>query len=75
MSIGKVEASRKLLAPSFGGFGNVPGLNLPPFPRVTQWPEYRLPPFFRNIPNYYPPVPSGPRRSFFSPPTITTSNP
>ncbi|KAL2343830.1 hypothetical protein Fmac_005115 [Flemingia macrophylla] len=58
--IGEVQASRKLLAPTFA---NIPGFNLPPFPPITDWPEYRLPPELLS-PNF----PSG----FFSPPASTT---
>ncbi|KAE9597080.1 hypothetical protein Lalb_Chr16g0382851 [Lupinus albus] len=65
-SISNVQANRKLLAPTNipSGFGNIPGLKFPPFPPVTEWPEYRLPP---NIPSFSS-IPS-----FFSPPAATTS--
>ncbi|TKY59463.1 hypothetical protein E2542_SST16552 [Spatholobus suberectus] len=50
--IGEVQASRKLLAPTFPDVGNIPGLDIPPFPPVTDWPEYRLPaPLFPNLPS------------------------
>ncbi|KAK7302566.1 hypothetical protein RJT34_13458 [Clitoria ternatea] len=64
LGIGNVQASRKLLAPTLPNFGNSsPGLNFPPFPRVTEWPEYRLPP---PLTSALPP---------FSPPSPTTTNP
>ncbi|KAJ1387001.1 hypothetical protein SESBI_40315 [Sesbania bispinosa] len=64
-SIGKVQASRKLLAPTFPDVGNIPGLKFPPFPPVTEWPEYRLPPpIFK-----FPPIPY-----FFTPPAKTITN-
>ncbi|CAJ1936117.1 unnamed protein product [Sphenostylis stenocarpa] len=64
-SIGEVQAHRKLLAPSFPGFGNIPTFQAPP---GIDWPEYRLPSFLR--PNY-PPIPSGFYR--YTPPATTTA--
>ncbi|KAG4960633.1 hypothetical protein AAZX31_13G240900 [Glycine max] len=63
-SFGNVEASRKLLAPTLPDLGNsLPRLIFPPFPPVTDWPEYRLPPpLIRTLPP-------------FSPPSATTTNP
>ncbi|RZB82888.1 hypothetical protein D0Y65_031805 [Glycine soja] len=57
-------ASRKLLAPTLPDLGNsLPRLIFPPFPPVTDWPEYRLPPpLIRTLPP-------------FSPPSATTTNP
>ncbi|MED6159806.1 hypothetical protein PIB30_045621 [Stylosanthes scabra] len=73
-SVGMVEGSsnRKLLAPTFPDFGNInPGGgfdDFPPFPPVTDWPEYRLPsPLFS-----FPDIPSG--SSYFSPPAQTTTD-
>ncbi|KHN33557.1 hypothetical protein glysoja_005599, partial [Glycine soja] len=50
-SIGNVQASRKLLAPILPDLGNsLPRVIFPPFPPVTDWPEYRLPPpFIRTL--------------------------
>ncbi|OIV93124.1 hypothetical protein TanjilG_20786 [Lupinus angustifolius] len=67
-NIGNVQANRKLLAPTTpSGFGNIPALKFPPFPPVTEWPEYRLPPPIFNIPDFSS-IPS-----FFSPPAATTT--
>ncbi|CAJ2678159.1 unnamed protein product [Trifolium pratense] len=62
-SIDKVQCSgsRKLLAPTFPNIGTIPGFKFPPFPPVTEWPEYRLPPPIFDFPN------------FFSPPSATTT--
>lgn len=70
---GKVQGSRKLMTvpttlPDVGN-NNIPRVTLPPFPPVTQWPEYRLPPPIFKFPNI-PPVPS-----FFSPPHTATTKP
>ncbi|RHN62674.1 hypothetical protein MtrunA17_Chr4g0049961 [Medicago truncatula] len=53
--------TRKLLTQTFPDLGKIPGLEFPPFPPVTEWPEYRLPPPIFNIPD------------FFSPPYATTT--
>jgi len=62
-SIGEVQASRKLLAPSLPDLGNLPVFEFPP---GTPWPEYRLPPFLK--PNY-PAIPSS--YYFYTPPATT----
>ncbi|KAK7328107.1 hypothetical protein VNO77_22203 [Canavalia gladiata] len=57
LSFGHVQASRKLLAPTLPNLGNYPGLNFPPFPKVTEWPEYRMPPpLFGTVPPFTPPA-------------------
>lgn len=69
INIGEVQgANRKLLAPTFPDIGNIPGVQYPPFPPVTDWPEYRLPSFLR--PNY-PAIPANYYR--YTPPAKTTT--
>lgn len=49
--VDKVQCgNRKLLAQTFPGVVEIPALQFPPFPPVTEWPEYRLPPFFFTPP-------------------------
>lgn len=57
LSISNVQASRKLLAPTMPNMGNYPPRVIyPPFPPVTDWPEYRLPaPLIRTLPPFSPP--------------------
>ncbi|KAG4945431.1 hypothetical protein AAZX31_15G055300 [Glycine max] len=57
LSIGNVQASRKLLAPTLPNMNNSPPrVIFPPFPPVTDWPEYRLPsPLIRTLPPFSPP--------------------
>nr|KYP63051.1 hypothetical protein KK1_017616 [Cajanus cajan] len=53
LSIGNVQASRKLPAPTLP---NSPRQIFPPFPPIMDWPEYRLPsPFIRTLPPSSPP--------------------
>ncbi|KAG4960635.1 hypothetical protein AAZX31_13G239700 [Glycine max] len=56
LSISNVQASRKLMAPTMPNMGNSPPrVIFPPFPPVTDWPEYRLPsPFIRTLPPFSP---------------------
>lgn len=76
--IGEVQANRKLLAPTIPNlgnvpnYGNIPGLKYPPFPPVTEWPEYRLPPPLFKV--EFPPFRQG-SFNFFTPPATTTSEP
>ncbi|MED6106566.1 hypothetical protein PIB30_005549 [Stylosanthes scabra] len=75
-SVGMVQASnRKLLAPTFPDFGDINpgggGFDFPPFPPVTDWPEYRLPSPLFSFPDI-PSIPSG--SSYFSPPAQTTTD-
>ncbi|KAL4330447.1 hypothetical protein HN51_037122 [Arachis hypogaea] len=66
-SVGMVQgSSRKLLAPTFPDFGSY---DFPPFPPVTDWPEYRLPFTVPQIPSNIPSA-----SSFFSPPAQTTTS-
>jgi len=56
-SIGNVQGggTRKLLTPTFPDVGKIPGLDFPPFPPVTEWPEYRLPAPIFNLPDFFSP--------------------
>ncbi|KAL9321369.1 hypothetical protein ACSQ67_013208 [Phaseolus vulgaris] len=77
LSIGNVQASRKLVAATLPNMGNSPvPVIYPPFPPITDWPEYRLPPPFSPVPPTLPPFSSVPPTvPPFSPVPPTITNP